>query len=69
MKFKNFIFQAFKVMEFNCLSWKGMEIFGRLVIAGVKARTMQVRDKWLDSGNGMHFSQHQSLSELGQKIP
>ena len=46
MKFKNFIFQAFKVMEFNCLSWKGMEMFGRLVMAGVKARTMQVRDKY-----------------------
>ena len=51
------------------MSWTVMEMFGRLVIAGVKARTMQDRDKWLDSANGMHFNQHQSLSELGQKIP
>ena len=26
MEFKNFIFQAWKVMEFNCWSWKVMEI-------------------------------------------
>ena len=25
MKFKNFIFQAWEVMEFNCWSWKVME--------------------------------------------
>ena len=43
MKFKNFIFQGWKVLEFNCRSWKVMEnkaIFDRLVTADVKARIM-----------------------------
>ena len=43
MKFKNLIFQAWKVMEFNWRSWKFMEnwsiMFGRLVTVDVKART------------------------------
>ena len=36
MKFKNFIFQVWKVIEFNCRSLKVMEkYFGRLVTADV----------------------------------
>ena len=49
MKFKNFIFKAWKVMEFNIVgpgkSWKIEVMFGRFVIADVKARTMCNRDE------------------------
>ena len=49
MKFKNFIFKAWKVMEFNIvgpgMSWKIVVIFGRFVIADVKSRTMCSRDE------------------------
>ena len=43
MEFKNFVFQAWKVMKFNCRSLKVMTIlvlFGRLVTEDDKARTM-----------------------------
>ena len=42
MKIKTFIFQARKVMEFSCRSWKSWKfkfLFGRLVTAGVRVRT------------------------------
>ena len=42
MKFKTLIFQARKVMEFSCRSWKSWKLkflFGRLVTAGVRVRT------------------------------
>ena len=49
MKFKNFIFKAWKVMEFNIVvpekSWKIEVLFGRFVIADFKARTMCNRDE------------------------
>ena len=39
MEFKYFGFQAWKVMEFNCRLWKGMEnnysVCGTEIIAGV----------------------------------
>ena len=43
MKFKTLIFQARKVMEFSCRSWKSWKfkfLFGRLVsvTAGVRVR-------------------------------
>ena len=43
MEFKNFIFQAWKVIEFNCRPLKVMEnlsFFNSLVTADDKARTM-----------------------------
>ena len=42
MEFEYFSFQAGKVMEFNCWSWKVMKnysIFGMQIIVGVEART------------------------------
>ena len=41
MEFKNFIFKAWKVMEFDCRSLKVIKnkvLFGRLVSADDKAR-------------------------------
>ena len=42
-------------MELNRQSWKIKVVFGRLVIADVKARTVYDRDELLNSANGRHF--------------
>ena len=47
MKFKNFIFQAWKIMEFNCWSCKIIEIWvmcDKLDTANVKARIIKDKD-------------------------
>ena len=54
MEFKNFIFQAWKVMEFYGRSRKIMKIIiiiitGRLIIAAVKARIKLNKDEFLSN--------------------
>ena len=55
IKYKNFIFQAWKVMQNEVM-------FSRLVIAAVEATTMRDKDEWLNSVNGVHFGEHKTLS-------
>ena len=43
MKFKNLIFQAWKVMEFSSQSWKSKAVYVRLVIEVVKARKIMTK--------------------------
>ena len=43
MKFKNFIFQAWKVMEFSSQSWKIKAVYVSLVIEAVDARKIMTK--------------------------
>ena len=43
MKFKNLIFQAWKVMEFSSQSWKSKAVYVKLVIEVVKARKIMTK--------------------------
>ena len=43
MKFKNLIFQAWKVMEFSSQSWKSKAVYVRLVIEVVKASKIMTK--------------------------
>ena len=43
MKYKNFIFQAWKVMEFSGQSWKIKAVYVSLVIEAVDARKIMTK--------------------------